>query len=247
MAENGYPIGITVAPAPTLQIESVLLPPMLTRHGWVRPILVAPVTAWPRAAGVRPRSQPAATGSTPGLSNHVRMSGPDESERQSRDAQDGASVLANLPRTRPQRSSARRAAARASRPTSAPAKAGAAEGASAPGAAAEPEASAPASSNGHAPTRTRDATPSARKRAPRTRSSTRKPGARATGAHTAPAAAPAPRQGFECEGERASRTVHPPGGAELVASVGEIVGELAKAGLSAGERLIKDAFSRLPL
>ncbi len=51
---------------------------------------------------------------------------------------------------------------------------------------------------------------------------------------------PAPRQGFECEGERASGTVHPPGGAELVASAAEIVGELAKAGLSTGERLLKD-------
>jgi hypothetical protein len=58
---------------------------------------------------------------------------------------------------------------------------------------------------------------------------------------------PAPRQGFECEGERASATVHPPGGAELVASAAEIVGELAKAGLSTGERLLKDVFSRLPL
>lgn len=41
--------------------------------------------------------------------------------------------------------------------------------------------------------------------------------------------------------------MHPPGGAELVASVAEIVGELAKAGLSTGERLLKDALSRLPL
>ncbi len=33
----------------------------------------------------------------------------------------------------------------------------------------------------------------------------------------------------------------------MVASAAEIVGDLAKAGLSAGERLIKDALSRLPL
>jgi hypothetical protein len=41
--------------------------------------------------------------------------------------------------------------------------------------------------------------------------------------------------------------VQPPGAAELVTSAAEIVGELAKAGLSTGERLLKDVFSRLPL
>ena len=78
--------------------------------------------------------------------------------------------------------------------------------------------------------------------------------ARGAGASGAPPAerrarlhAAAPRQGFECEGERASGPVQPPGGAELVASAAEIVGELAKAGLSTGERLLKDVFSRLPL
>ena len=34
--------------------------------------------------------------------------------------------------------------------------------------------------------------------------------------------------------------MHPPGGTELVASAAEIIGELAKAGLSTGERLFKD-------
>jgi hypothetical protein len=57
---------------------------------------------------------------------------------------------------------------------------------------------------------------------------------------------PAPRQGFECEGERATGPVQPPGGPELVASAAELVGELAKAGVSVGERLLKDVFSRLP-
>src|ERR1700691_6207643 len=57
---------------------------------------------------------------------------------------------------------------------------------------------------------------------------------------------PAPRQGFESEAESMSGSVRPRGGAELVASAAEIVGELAKAGLSAGERLLKDALSRLP-
>jgi len=41
--------------------------------------------------------------------------------------------------------------------------------------------------------------------------------------------------------------VQPPGGAEFLATAAEIVSELTKAGVSAGERLVKDAFSRLPL
>jgi hypothetical protein len=57
---------------------------------------------------------------------------------------------------------------------------------------------------------------------------------------------PAPRQGFESDTESMSGSVRPPGGAEFVASAAEIVGELAKAGLSTGERLLKDALSRLP-
>jgi hypothetical protein len=61
------------------------------------------------------------------------------------------------------------------------------------------------------------------------------------------AAAPVPRQGFECEGERASGPVQPPGGTELVAGAAELIGELAKAGFSTGERLFKDVLSRLPL
>lgn len=57
----------------------------------------------------------------------------------------------------------------------------------------------------------------------------------------------APRQGFESEPSRSSTgPVQPPGGAELVAGAVEIVGEVARAGLSAGERVLKDLFSRLP-
>jgi hypothetical protein len=54
-------------------------------------------------------------------------------------------------------------------------------------------------------------------------------------------------QGFESESDRARGPVHPPGGAELVASAAEVLGELAKSGLSTGERLLKDLLSRLPL
>jgi hypothetical protein len=56
-------------------------------------------------------------------------------------------------------------------------------------------------------------------------------------------AAPVPRQGFACEEELASGTVAPPGGTELVASAAEILSEIAKAGISGGERLLKDALS----
>jgi hypothetical protein len=58
---------------------------------------------------------------------------------------------------------------------------------------------------------------------------------------------PVPRQGFESESESTHGLIQPPGGAELVASAFELVGELAKSGFSTGERMLKDALSRLPL
>jgi len=56
----------------------------------------------------------------------------------------------------------------------------------------------------------------------------------------------APRQGFESDSNAASAPVQPPGGAELLGSAAEILAELAKGGLSSGERLLRDALSRLP-
>ena len=56
-----------------------------------------------------------------------------------------------------------------------------------------------------------------------------------------------PRQGYASEGDRVSGPVSPPGSTELLATAAEIVGELAKAGVSRGERLFKDVLSRLPL
>jgi hypothetical protein len=56
----------------------------------------------------------------------------------------------------------------------------------------------------------------------------------------------APLQGFECDSET-SGSVQPPGAVELLASAAEIVSELAKAGVSRSERLLKDLVSRLPL
>ena len=169
------------------------------------------------------------------------MSAPNGSQGE-HDAPAEASVLANLPRTRPQRSSPRRAAARAA--------------ASATDTAAAP-APAPAATNGHANGRAGTGAKGAGRARGRTGTAKRPAKARTAPepsrartsrprAASAPAE-PAPRQGFDCEGERASRTVHPPGGAELVTSAVEIVGELAKTGLSTGERLLKDALSRLPL
>jgi hypothetical protein len=129
--------------------------------------------------------------------------------RSSSSLKDGG-VLVNLPRTRPQRASARRVAARET-------AAGAAQ-----------RRKAPARSNGRPTARKRAGSAAARPRA------------------SARVREPAPRQGFESETESMSGSVRPPGGAELVASAAEIVGELAKAGLSTGERLLKDALSRLP-
>jgi hypothetical protein len=103
-------------------------------------------------------------------------------------------VLASLPRTRPQRTSARRAASRAARPQAAP---------------------------------------------PRQTGKRRPASGRETGAE------PAPRQGFEAEPDSLG-SVQPPGGAELVASAAELAGELAKTGVAAGARVLRDFLSRLP-
>jgi hypothetical protein len=167
------------------------------------------------------------------------------------DARNEGGVLANLPRTRPQRSSARRAAARGTTGGSAPAR-----------------ARKPARAR-RAPTRpadvvarktpagpVRDSSASATAKAgiggPAPRSVTaakRKVAARrpARGSRRPVPDDAAPRQGFECDSETTGGSVAPPGGAELVATAAEIVGELAKVGLSTGERLLKDVLSRLPL
>jgi hypothetical protein len=162
------------------------------------------------------------------------MSDPDDTQREATAESNGVGVLANLPRTRPQRSSPRRVAARAR--SAAAASRGEAsetsktlETSSSNGSKAGPNKTGPNKTGPNKPAKVRTAK--------------RKP----TAGASAPEPAPAPRQGFECESEHTSRTVQPPGGAELVASVAEIVGELAKSGLATGERLLKDALSRLPL
>jgi hypothetical protein len=169
-------------------------------------------------------------------------------------------VLANLPRTRPQRSSARRVAARgataepaAPRKTTRakPAKPAASKRTAArsksqpkPRVTEKRAVEAVTESSASATAKASPATPrpSSAVRAKRARTAKRTAPPRPT----APLQEPAPRQGFECEGET-DGAVAPPGGAELVSAAAEIVGELAKAGLSTGERLLKDVFSRLPL
>jgi hypothetical protein len=142
-------------------------------------------------------------------------------------------VLGNLPRTRPQRASARRDAAR-----------GAATAAAAKG---PPAPRAPASKRPD--TEARAAKPAKARKPKAVRASAAGERARASARRDATARGRegAPRQGFESEGERVTGPVQPPGGAELLATAAEIVGELARAGASTGERLVKDVLSRLPL
>jgi hypothetical protein len=195
----------------------------------------------------------------PALSNDVPMSPPKDSDRpegaapdrQAESATDGQGVLSKLPRTRPQRTSQRRAAARAA---SAATKAAEVAKVAAEATVAGTAPVSAARANGRPPARVKRATAArpAKKPAPASGSNgagrARRAGTRAAKrTATKPVVEPAPRQGFESETERANGTVHPPGGADLVASAAEIVGELAKAGVSTGERLLKDLLSHLPL
>ncbi len=61
-----------------------------------------------------------------------------------------------------------------------------------------------------------------------------------------PAKEPVPKQGFEAEPDSLRGSVEPPGGAELVASAAELAGELAKAGVNTGVRVLKDFLGRRP-
>jgi hypothetical protein len=161
---------------------------------------------------------------------------------------DGASVLQNLPRTRPQRASPRRAAARrsAARKTGTErpkAQAGAANG-SAPAAPASTARSGTAATAGAGSTGgAREAT----QRASRSRAGKRAASPARRQKRAIPKLEEVPPQGYESEDDAATGAVRPPGGAELVLSAAEIVGELAKAGLSRSERLVKDVLARLPL
>lgn len=161
---------------------------------------------------------------------------------------DGSGVLGNLPRTRPQRSSPRRAAARrsAARKTGAatpPARSADGDGA--------PSSAAPAVSDPAAGETRTARNPAARRETGRRASANRAGKRTGVGPRRSKRSTPSldtvPAQGYESEDDAATGAVRPPGGAELVLSAAEIVGELAKAGLSRSERVLKDVLSRLPL
>jgi hypothetical protein len=177
----------------------------------------------------------------------------------SRAEQNDGGVLANLPRTRPQRSSPRRAAAR-----------GTGSGTDRARKAKRAKATTTRASGGQNGSRSDKPGGASGKPAGKTgKASATRSGGRATGAaagaarsgaarggarrapsprrRSPPPQDSAPRQGFESDGETTGGALQPPGGAEFVASAAEIVGELAKAGLSRSERLLKDVISRLPL
>ena len=141
-------------------------------------------------------------------------------------------ILAALPRTRPQRASARREAARASTATEAkPANARATRVVS-----AKTRASIKSTTPKRPAAPKRPATPTkpttVRKRSPKLIAKPPEP--------------PAPKQGYEPEEEvELGATVHPPSSAELVESVADIVSELAGSSFAAGGRLLKDALSLL--
>jgi hypothetical protein len=191
------------------------------------------------------------------LSNDVPVIDADTSDGSPGARQNAGGVLANLPRTRPQRASARRTAARKSAGTATTGAATASDNGARkpsrgkrPAVTKAPKAAPTPATARHAGSATEaksvkgitesSAAAASVKRAPAPRR------AAAKRTRETPPQEPAPRQGFECEGDSASGSIQPPGGTELVAAAAEIVGELAKAGLSTGERLFKDVFSRLP-
>jgi hypothetical protein len=154
-------------------------------------------------------------------------------------------ILAALPRSRPQRASARRAAARtgtavkkgtatAKSATATKTKSARATKIKKPVARESPAVAEPVAAN--RPTARK---PAAAKKAASTKRRATKPIAKLV-------EPPAPKQGYEPEEElELGKSVNPPSGAELVESVADIIGELANSGLTAGGRLLKDAFSLL--
>jgi hypothetical protein len=159
------------------------------------------------------------------LSNHVVMVESSSSNGSPDGNEQG--VFAKLPRTRPQRDSPRRAAARNSSPRPARAKASRARAKTQTPAKRSQSIAEPAQAN-----------------ARRSQAAPQRPPAAAAGRRAQRTTAP--RQGFESEGDRRSRSLQPPGAADLVVSAAELVSEIAKGGLSRGERLVRDLLSRRP-
>jgi len=161
---------------------------------------------------------------------------------------DSAGVLANLPRTRPQRSSARRAAARdnasggrarhtAGDPAERPKPQAAASRAEArPGAKAGKSTRKRTAGAASAGTGARKAAAGTAGKQARAQSARARAGA---------AANRAPRQGFESEADSTSGPVTPPGGVELLTAATELLADVAKSGLSRGASALQEIMGRL--
>ena len=171
------------------------------------------------------------------------VSGPSASEGNGHAdlSENGAGVLANLPRTRPQRATARRAAARSASRVTVERDAAKPSSKRPQRRPNEPSATTTVTAEKAAAPR---ATAKAKARTSGAGSSARRAGARPS--RPTPIVDPAPRQGYECLEERATGSVQPPGGADLLNTAAEALSELAKAGLSSGERLLRDVLSLLP-
>jgi hypothetical protein len=197
----------------------------------------------------------ALAGAERGLSNDVSVSVRGEETPNSNGgppAGHETGILADLPRTRPQHSSARRDAARRTRTRSAEAQREASvarKGEASAARKAAPEAETAAASAGPVaavPQLGPDRRAKPRPDRPGTRPD--RPGThrpRST-SRIRIAEEPVPRQGFECEGEHETGSVQPPGATELIGVAAEMLGELARAGIATGERLLKDVRSLLP-
>jgi len=152
----------------------------------------------------------------------MSMSGSDKTKRGSSASPNENGVIANLPPTRPQRTSRRRTEAR----------------------------DATVRATRKAPGRAASRSPQDRGTEDRSRerrvASRLEPVAGKRAGESAGRRDSVPKQGFESESDIASGSVQPPGAVELVGSAVEIVAELARGGLSAGERLLGDLVSRLP-
>jgi hypothetical protein len=164
----------------------------------------------------------------------TRMSETSNSDPPAGESAERDGVLARLPRSRPQRASPRRARARTS--TRATNGQDAAVGAGDAPTQASPIA---------APARAGKAARPSRARVKAARKPARSPAHRhGRVADSAPDAVPP--QGYEADDDSLRGPVRPPGSPELVASAAELAGELAKSGVTAGARLLKDFLSRLP-
>jgi hypothetical protein len=163
---------------------------------------------------------------------------------------EGSGVLGNLPRTRPQRATPRRAAARRSAGEKAAGATGERRATDGDGDGAQHSSGTAAGTDASTESgRARNATPRREtgQRASRGRNGKRPAGGARRPKRSVTNLDAVPAQGYESEDDAATGAVRPPGGAELVLSAAEIVGELAKAGISRSERLVKDVLSHLPL